>query len=88
MVLTLGFAGVGDVVLCFGDDGHLYLNPGDELLFWGEGLGYQRHVVRVRKSPAKSAAPGRVVRGGCRAARVLQCPWSQQRDPGSRTAPQ
>jgi hypothetical protein len=30
----------------FDSDAELYLNPGDEIFLWAQGLGYQRHVVR------------------------------------------
>jgi peptide-methionine (R)-S-oxide reductase len=36
----------------FGSDAHLYLNQGDEVFFWAQGLGFQRHLIRKTEEHA------------------------------------
>ena len=43
----------------FDGDADLYLNPGDEVFLWAEGLGYQRHVVQRVGDGKGAEAPTR-----------------------------
>jgi 2-keto-4-pentenoate hydratase/2-oxohepta-3-ene-1,7-dioic acid hydratase in catechol pathway len=37
----------------FGGTRALYLNPGDEVFFWAEDLGYQRHLISPMEAPGQ-----------------------------------
>ena len=37
----------------FGGTQALYLNPGDEVFFWAEDLGYQRHLISPMEAPGQ-----------------------------------